>query len=118
MIEVQRESMQDDNNGNNSAFKFGVKSHPVMDTHQEEFEFHSNTITAPITSQSVDHTEYQDFNAKLKEIDTALAKYDNGKETELNPIKEPSRATKSGSLQSNSSEARDSARVALSSATL
>ena len=48
----------------------------------------------------------------------ALAKYDNGKETKLNPNNEPSHATKSGSLQSNSSEARDSARVALSLATL
>ena len=48
----------------------------------------------------------------------ALAKYDNGKETKLNPNNEPSHATKSGSLQSNSSEAHDSARVALSLATL
>lgn len=64
------------------------------------------------------HTEYQDFNAKLKEIDTALAKYDNGKEAELNPNNDKSRATKSGSLQTNSSEAHDSARAAHSFATL
>ena len=50
VTEVQRESMKDDNNGINSAFKSGVKSHPVTDTHQKEFEFHSNTIIAPITS--------------------------------------------------------------------
>nr|POF00105.1 hypothetical protein CFP56_15960 [Quercus suber] len=118
VTEVQRESMKDDNNGINSAFKSGVKSHPVTDTHQEEFEFHSNSIIAPITSQAVGHTEDQDFNAKLKEIDTALAKYDNGKGTKLNPNNEPSRATNSGSLQSNTSEARDSTRVALSSTTL
>ena len=118
VTEVQRESMKDDNNCINSAFKLGVKSHPVTNTHQEEFEFHSNTINAPITSQSVGHTEYQDFNAKLKEIDTTLANYDNGKETELNPNNDTSHATKSGSLQTNSSEARDPARVALSSAML
>ena len=118
LTEVQRDSIKDDNNGFNSAFKSGVESHPVTDTHPEEFEFHSNTITASITSQSVGHTKYQDFNAKLKEIDMTLAKFDNGKETKLNPNNEPSHATNSNSLQSNSSEARDSIRVALSAATL
>ena len=56
VIEVQRESMKGDNCGINSTFKSGVKTHPVTDIHQEEFEFHSSTINAPITSQTVGHT--------------------------------------------------------------
>ena len=55
MTEEQRESIEDDNNGINAAFKSGVKAHSVTDIHQEEFEFHSNTINAPITSQTVGH---------------------------------------------------------------
>ena len=118
VTEVQRESMKGDNCGINSTFKSGVKTHLATDIHQEEFEFHSSTINAPITSQTVGHTDYQEFTTKLKNIDTKLAKFDNGKEAELNSNNDKSHATKSGSLQTNSIEARESARVPHSSATL
>ena len=118
VTEVQRESMKGDNCGINSTFKSGVKTHLATDIHQEEFEFHSSTINAPITSQTVGHTNYQVFTTKLKDIDTKLAKFDNGKEAELNSNNDKSCAIESGSLQTNSNEARDSARVPHSSATL
>ena len=80
MIEVQRESMKGDNCGINSTFKSSFKTHPTTDIRQEEFEFHSSTINAPITSQTIGHMDYQEFTTKLKDIDTKLAKFDNGKE--------------------------------------
>ena len=118
LTEVQRDSTKDDTNGFNAAFKSGVMSQTITDIDPKAFEFHSNTIIASITSQSVGHTKLQDFNAKLREIDTALAKFDNGKETELSFNNESAHATNLDSLQSNSSEARDPIRAALSTATL
>ena len=90
----------------------------ISDIDPKEFDFHSNTFNASITSQSVGHTKFQDFNAKLKEIDTTLAKFENGKVPELNSNNVTARATNSDSVQSNSSEARDTSRVALSTTTL
>ena len=48
----------------------------------------------------------------------ALAKFENGKVTELSSNNVTARATNSDSVQSNSSEARDTSRVALSTITL
>ena len=93
----------------------GIKSHAVSEIEPNEFEFHSNTFNASITSQSVGHTKFQDFNATLKEIDTAIAQFDNGNVSELKSNKETARAT--NSVQPKSSEARDTSRDVLSSTT-
>ena len=89
----------------------------ISDIDPKEFDFHSNTFNASITSQSVGHTKFQDFNATLKEIDTAIAQFDNGNVSELKSNKETARATNSVPVQPKSSEARDTSRAALSTTT-
>ena len=95
----------------------GVKPHAASETDPKEFEFFSNTFNATITSQSVGHTKFQDFNAKLKEIDTALTQFDNGNVTDLNSNNVLARATNSVQVQPTSNEARDTSRIPLSTTT-